>query len=61
MEDVACHDDSQAEAYIATIALHALTFPLTEGFQTGTSASSGSQPSSDCYLLCIEIFGMNWK
>lgn len=43
MEDVACHDDSQAEAYIATIALHALTFPLTEGFQTGTSASSGSQ------------------
>ena len=43
MEDVACHDDSQAEAYIATIALHALTFPLTEGFQTGTPTSSGSQ------------------
>lgn len=43
MEDVACHDDSQAEAYIATIALHALTFPLTEGFQTVTPTSSGNQ------------------
>jgi ATP-dependent RNA helicase DHX29 len=32
MEDVACHDDGQAEQYIATVALHALTFPPTEGF-----------------------------
>lgn len=43
MEDVACHDETQAEAYIATLALHALTFPLTEGFQAGSSAALGSQ------------------
>ena len=43
MEDVACHDETQAEAYIATVALHALTFPLTEGFQSGTSTALGSQ------------------
>ncbi|KAI0002050.1 P-loop containing nucleoside triphosphate hydrolase protein [Russula vinacea] len=32
MEDVACHDMTQAEQYIATVALHALTFPASEGF-----------------------------
>ena len=32
MEDVACHDMTQAEQYIATVALHALTFPTFEGF-----------------------------
>jgi len=43
MEDVACHDETQAEAYIATVALHALTFPPTEGFQAASSAALGSQ------------------
>jgi ATP-dependent RNA helicase DHX29 len=43
MEDVACHDETQAEAYIATVALHALTFPLTDGFQAGSSTAPGNQ------------------
>ncbi|KAF9068099.1 P-loop containing nucleoside triphosphate hydrolase protein [Rhodocollybia butyracea] len=37
MVDVACHDGSQAEQYIATLALHELTFPSTEGFAAGSS------------------------
>jgi ATP-dependent RNA helicase DHX29 len=43
MEDVACYDDSQAEQYIATVALHELTFPPTDGFAAGASAAPGSQ------------------
>lgn len=43
MEDVACYDEIQAEAYIATVALHAVTFPLTDGFQSGSSAVPGGQ------------------
>lgn len=43
MEDVACHDETQAEAYVATLALHALTFPSTDGFQAGSSAIPGGQ------------------
>jgi ATP-dependent RNA helicase DHX29 len=43
MEDIACHDEGQAEQYIATVALHALTFPSTDGFAAGTSAAPGSQ------------------
>ncbi|KAG6867810.1 hypothetical protein C0993_010744 [Termitomyces sp. T159_Od127] len=42
MDDVACHDETQAEQYIATIALHALTFPLTDGFAGNPAATSGS-------------------
>ncbi|KAG6842553.1 hypothetical protein C0991_000079 [Blastosporella zonata] len=42
MEDVACHDEAQAEQYIATIALHALTFPPTDGFASTTSATPSS-------------------
>ncbi|KAJ7103397.1 P-loop containing nucleoside triphosphate hydrolase protein [Mycena belliarum] len=41
MEDVACHTEGQAEQYIATIALHELTFPSTDGFTV--SAPSGGQ------------------
>ncbi|KAJ4483983.1 P-loop containing nucleoside triphosphate hydrolase protein [Lentinula lateritia] len=37
MVDVACHDEGQAEQYVATLALHALTFPSTEGFAAGSS------------------------
>ncbi|KIK96360.1 hypothetical protein PAXRUDRAFT_826025 [Paxillus rubicundulus Ve08.2h10] len=39
MEDVACHDESQAEQYVATVALHALSFPTTEGFAAGSMTS----------------------
>ena len=35
MADVACHDLAQAEQYIATIALHALTYRVSEGFAGG--------------------------
>ncbi|KAF8446045.1 hypothetical protein L210DRAFT_2950950 [Boletus edulis BED1] len=35
MESIACHEESQAEHYIATVALHALSFPPTEGFAAG--------------------------
>ena len=42
MEDVACHDDGQAEQYIATVALHALTFPPTDGFAASVSTFPGS-------------------
>jgi ATP-dependent RNA helicase DHX29 len=43
MEDVACYDETQAEHYVSTLALHALTFPSTKGFALGTSSSLGSQ------------------
>ncbi|KAG9314475.1 hypothetical protein JVU11DRAFT_5272 [Chiua virens] len=39
MEDVACREDSQAEQYIATVALHVLSFPPTDGFAAGTMTS----------------------
>ncbi|KAI0374315.1 P-loop containing nucleoside triphosphate hydrolase protein [Pilatotrama ljubarskyi] len=44
MEDVACHDITQAEHYVSTVALHALTFPSSEGFVAGGTAT-GSQTS----------------
>ncbi|KAJ8084151.1 hypothetical protein PM082_002918 [Marasmius tenuissimus] len=42
MEDVACPEENQAEQYIATIALHALTYPRTEGFAAGNPGASNS-------------------
>lgn len=42
MEDVACPKDDQAEQYVATVALHALTFPQTDGFAAGNYSSAGS-------------------
>lgn len=39
MEDIACHEESQAVQYIATVALHALSFPPTEGFAAGSMNS----------------------
>ncbi|CDO72377.1 hypothetical protein BN946_scf184977.g76 [Trametes cinnabarina] len=56
MEDVACHDSAQAEQYVATVALHALTFPRSEGFATGGS-SSGSQTS---FRLLPPVFRDLW-
>lgn len=39
MEEVACREESQAEHYIATVTLHALSFPPTEGFAAGSMSS----------------------
>ena len=43
MTDVACYDTTQAEQYIATVALHVLTFPASAGFASGTSAPGTGQ------------------
>ena len=43
MTDVACHDITQAEQYIATVALHALTFPASEGFAPANLARGSAQ------------------
>jgi ATP-dependent RNA helicase DHX29 len=43
MEDVACHDMTQAEQYIATVALHELTFPASEGFSPANLARGTAQ------------------
>ncbi|ETW87318.1 hypothetical protein HETIRDRAFT_413634 [Heterobasidion irregulare TC 32-1] len=40
MMDTACYDEGQAEQFVATLALHSLTFPVSEGFAS-TSSSSG--------------------
>ncbi|KZT30522.1 P-loop containing nucleoside triphosphate hydrolase protein [Neolentinus lepideus HHB14362 ss-1] len=45
MEDIACHDIVQAENYIATVALHRLTFPLTEGFAAGVAVTTVGRTS----------------
>lgn len=39
MDNVACVDQTQAEHYIALIALHALTFPSSEGFASSSGTS----------------------
>ncbi|KAG6846024.1 hypothetical protein H0H87_011072 [Tephrocybe sp. NHM501043] len=57
MDDVACHDETQAEQYIATIALHALTFPPTDGFASTTSATPGS---STFFRLLPAVFRDLW-
>ncbi|KAI0068404.1 P-loop containing nucleoside triphosphate hydrolase protein [Artomyces pyxidatus] len=43
MEDIACYDVAQAEQYIATVALHALTFPPSDGFASGKAVSGSGQ------------------
>ena len=57
MEDVACHDVGQAEQYIATIALHALTFSATEGFAASVPAVPGGQTS---FRLLPAMFRDMW-
>ncbi|KAI9572846.1 hypothetical protein HD554DRAFT_1375812 [Boletus coccyginus] len=42
MEDVACHEESHAEHYIATVALHALSFPPTEDCSLRFSETCGT-------------------
>ncbi|KAK2461815.1 hypothetical protein APHAL10511_006278 [Amanita phalloides] len=49
MSDVACQEEGQAEQYIATIALHALSFPASNGF----SGSSQSSPAFFRFLPTV--------
>ncbi|KAJ7070917.1 P-loop containing nucleoside triphosphate hydrolase protein [Mycena amicta] len=42
MEDVACHSESQAEQYIATVALHELTFPTHDSFTIAPSGGTAT-------------------
>lgn len=51
MDDVACHDLAQAEQYMATIALHALTFPSEEGFQNSVGGLKSTQTTFRVSLL----------
>ena len=43
MDDVGCPDLTQAEQYISTVALHALTFPTLEGFALGGTSAASTQ------------------
>lgn len=45
MDDVACPTAPQAEQYIATIALHSLTYPLTDGFISSSPTSTSNSTS----------------
>lgn len=58
MDDVACHDQIQAEQYIATVALHDLTFPVTEGFSAGASTVPGGQTF---FRLLPAVFRDLWE
>jgi ATP-dependent RNA helicase DHX29 len=48
----------QAEQYIATVALHALTYPSTEGFATGATSSAGN--SQTFFRLLPPVFRDLW-
>lgn len=58
MEDIACRDLQQAEQYIATVALHALTFPETAGFALGGTAAASTQTS---FRLLPAIYRDLWN
>ncbi|KAI0702499.1 P-loop containing nucleoside triphosphate hydrolase protein [Cytidiella melzeri] len=58
MEDVACHDENQAEQYIATVALHALTFSPTPGFAVGATAAASNATS---FRLLPPVFRDLWE
>ncbi|KAG1757436.1 P-loop containing nucleoside triphosphate hydrolase protein [Suillus lakei] len=57
MHDVACPTEIQAEYYIATLALHALTFPATDGFAVG---SSGALANHTSFRLLPPVFRDLW-
>lgn len=40
MDTVACRDSTQSEQYVATLALHDITFPLSVGFAGGPAANA---------------------
>ncbi|KAJ3571585.1 hypothetical protein NP233_g3653 [Leucocoprinus birnbaumii] len=56
MNDVACPDQHQAEHYIALTAMHALTFPLSEGF----ASSSGGSNTPTFFRLLPPTFRDLW-
>lgn len=58
MDDVACHTDTQAEEYIATVALHSLTFPSTPGFAIGATAATTTATS---FRLLPSVFRDLWS
>ncbi|KAG1885768.1 P-loop containing nucleoside triphosphate hydrolase protein [Suillus subluteus] len=57
MRDIACHTEIQAEYYVATLALHALTFPATDGFAVG---SSGALANHTSFRLLPPVFRDLW-
>ena len=57
MDDVACYDQTQAEQYISTVALHALSFPQSDGFSVGGTATASSQTS---FRLLPPVFRDLW-
>lgn len=57
MRDVACPTEIQAEYYIATLALHALAFPSTDGFAVG---SSGALANHTSFRLLPPVFRDLW-
>jgi len=58
MDDVACQDNKQAEQYIATVALHALTYPISTGFASGASFGPGG--SQTFFRLLPPVFRDLW-
>ena len=57
MEDIACYDAVQAEHYISTIALHALSFPPQEGFAASVTTTASNQTS---FRLLPPVFRDLW-
>jgi len=57
MRDIACHTEAQAEYYVATLALHALSFPATDGFAAG---SSGALANHTSFRLLPPVFRDLW-
>lgn len=57
MRDVACPTEIQAEYYVATLALHALAFPATDGFAVG---SSGALANHTSFRLLPPVFRDLW-
>lgn len=57
MKDVACSDNVQAEQYIATVALHSLTFPTLDGFAIGGNTTAATQTS---FRLLPAVFRDLW-
>lgn len=43
MDDVGCPDLKQAEEYVSTVSLHALTFPTLDGFALGGTSAASTQ------------------
>lgn len=57
MGDIACQEESQADNYIATVALHTLSFPPTEGFAAG---SMNSPVGNTFFRLFPTVFRNLW-